>query len=938
MARITTLVKGLVALVALGALVAGIPWALWHFVGWPLPHHVPTATEVGRALSRHGIPARALIDALAIVVWITWAVLVASVAAEIPAAVSGRTARRLPLAGVFQPAVGRLVATVVLACLTLAPRPGHSPPSGSPGVGLAALGRPVAAVALTAATTAPQRPAPPTGPPGADTSPTGAATPATPATHPTPAPLRSYTVRRGDTLWGIAARELGDPLRWSEIYALNEGRPQPGGAVLADPHWIDPGWTLLLPTPTPAPAAPGASPPAAPASPAPTSPAPTSPLPAPSRPAPATTAPAPASNGQQAGSAGQPLPLPSGGVVAGSFAAGVLSAVAAGRLRRRRAYRPAAPRPGLRLSVPGGPGVLGDLLLAARAARADDDRDFSDPPAPAPAPLSVVPDDEAIARPDLIEVAHRDGKSVALALGDWPGLRLSGPGAEAALRAWLAALVTRDGPYAAEVALSAGLAERLLPGVDLAGVRRVEDTNALLAHLEVAAVGRTRRLEDAEVTDAATYRRRSPEDPFPLLLGITEQIPPNDAPRWSALVSSATALGLGVVVLAPGEVGGEDAGVGEAQVVAGADGTVEWAAPDAIGELLAGASLFVLDAHSAATLLAPVAAVHNYSRPDQPDRGELDKDEPGEYDRPEPDRSGEAPAPAQSTNGAVPSTGARIPASGGASTAVSWPSPAAEATGEETPISVRLLGPPAVRAFGEEVRNGLRSSAYELLAWYALHPSGASAEAAIDAIWPDADGRRGRERFWTALGNLRSRLHGPGTDGPEILARAADIYRPDPAVLDVDLWRFEAALEDAAGAEDPVQAAVGLERAVAAYGGDFCPGLDAIWVEAVREDLHRRALDAHVRLAGCYTDDQPERALAVLERAVELDPICEDLYRRLLTLLVSLGRTETARRTWRLLQGRLAELDLDPEPATETLAGDLLPSPPTTIRHLPQRR
>jgi DNA-binding SARP family transcriptional activator len=945
MARIATLAKGLVALVALGALMAGIPWALWHFVGWPLPHHLPSAAEVGRALSRHGIPARALIDALAIVVWITWAVLVASVAAEIPAAVFGRRARRLPLAGVFQPAVGRLVATVVLACLTLAPRPGHSPPSGSPGVGLAAGGRPVAAVALTAATSAPLRPAPP----GADTSPTGAATPATPSTHPTPAPLRSYTVRRGDTLWGIATRELGDPLRWSEIYALNQGRPQPGGAVLADPHWIDPGWTLLLPTPTPAPAAPGASPPAAPTIPAPTipaptipaltipeptGPAPTSPLPAPSRPAPATTAPAAASNGQQAGSAGQPLPLPSGGVVAGSFAAGVLSAVAAGRLRRRRAYRPGAPRPELRLSVPGGPGVLGDLL-AARAARADDDRDFSDPPAPAPAPLGMVPDDEAIARPDLIEVAHRDGRSVVLALGDWPGLRLSGPGAEGALRAWLATLVTRDGPYAAEVALPAGLSERLLPGVDLAGVRRVESTNALLAHLEAAAIGRTRRLEDVEVADAATYRRRSPEDPFPLLLGLTEQIPPKDAPRWSALVASATALGIGVVVLAPGEVGGEGGGVGEAQVVARADGTVERAAPEALGDLLAGASLFVLDAHSAATLLAPVAAVHNDIRPDQPDRGEPDRDA---YDRPEPDRTGEAPAPAQSTNGAAPSTGARIPASGAASTAVSWPSPPAETTGEEAPICLRLLGPSGVCAFGEEVRNGLRSSAYELLAWYALHPGGASAEAAIDALWPDADAQRGRERFWTALGNLRSRLHGPGTDGPEILARAADTYRPDPAVLDVDLWRFEAALQDASRAEDPARLSDALERAVAAYSGDFCPGLDAIWVEAVREDFHRRALDAHVRLAECYTDDQPERALAVLERAVELDPICEDLYRRLLTLLVRLGRTETARRTWRLLQGRLAELDLDPEPATEALARNLLPSPPTTIRHLPQRR
>lgn len=56
-----------------------------------------------------------------------------------------------------------------------------------------------------------------------------------------------YTVRPGDTLWSIAAQQLGDPLRWRLIAAANLGRAQPGGATFADDHWIMPGWTLLLP-------------------------------------------------------------------------------------------------------------------------------------------------------------------------------------------------------------------------------------------------------------------------------------------------------------------------------------------------------------------------------------------------------------------------------------------------------------------------------------------------------------------------------------------------------------------------------------------------------------------------------------------------------------------------------------------------------------------
>jgi len=54
-------------------------------------------------------------------------------------------------------------------------------------------------------------------------------------------------VRRGDTLWGLAATHLGDGTRFTEIANLNYGRPQPDGRTLTDSHWIYPGWTLILP-------------------------------------------------------------------------------------------------------------------------------------------------------------------------------------------------------------------------------------------------------------------------------------------------------------------------------------------------------------------------------------------------------------------------------------------------------------------------------------------------------------------------------------------------------------------------------------------------------------------------------------------------------------------------------------------------------------------
>ncbi|WP_249999375.1 LysM peptidoglycan-binding domain-containing protein [Actinoplanes sp. M2I2] len=51
---------------------------------------------------------------------------------------------------------------------------------------------------------------------------------------------RLYTVQRGDTLSGIAQAELGDAGRWPEIFALNR-------AVLTNPDRVIPGQVLILP-------------------------------------------------------------------------------------------------------------------------------------------------------------------------------------------------------------------------------------------------------------------------------------------------------------------------------------------------------------------------------------------------------------------------------------------------------------------------------------------------------------------------------------------------------------------------------------------------------------------------------------------------------------------------------------------------------------------
>jgi nucleoid-associated protein YgaU len=98
----------------------------------------------------------------------------------------------------------------------------------------------------------------PTGAPPATAS-GGPAIPTTPMPAPASAPAPSlaaagtapatltYVVQPGDNLWDLAAAHLGSPLRWHELYNLNQDRAEPGGGVLINPNLIYPGWTLQFP-------------------------------------------------------------------------------------------------------------------------------------------------------------------------------------------------------------------------------------------------------------------------------------------------------------------------------------------------------------------------------------------------------------------------------------------------------------------------------------------------------------------------------------------------------------------------------------------------------------------------------------------------------------------------------------------------------------------
>jgi DNA-binding SARP family transcriptional activator len=244
---------------------------------------------------------------------------------------------------------------------------------------------------------------------------------------------------------------------------------------------------------------------------------------------------------------------------------------------------------------------------------------------------------------------------------------------------------------------------------------------------------------------------------------------------------------------------------------------------------------------------------------------------------------------------------------------------------EAPTVNVQLLGTYRIEVNGTEIRAGLRAKARELLAFYLLHPAGTTLDAAVEALWPEADPGRGSEWFWTALGNLRSRLRdATGEKKLKVIERDGDRYRVEP-LFDVDLWRLEQALsEGAAGGDDFVRAAA-YDRVAQTYAGDLLAGQDWAWAETPREDLRQRVLDVQVWLGDIrWASGDARGSWQALQRAVEVDPFAEQIYRRIMRLQSKLGRPDDAAATYRRLQARLVEIDLEPMPESERLYADLM--------------
>ncbi len=247
------------------------------------------------------------------------------------------------------------------------------------------------------------------------------------------------------------------------------------------------------------------------------------------------------------------------------------------------------------------------------------------------------------------------------------------------------------------------------------------------------------------------------------------------------------------------------------------------------------------------------------------------------------------------------------------------------------PLRIRTLGGCEVLVNGLRLRAPGKAQRKPLALLKALVAFGGrdvSETRLSDALWPDADGDAARRAFATTLHRLRKLL-----GVKEALMFREGQLSFDPRYCSVDVWVTERHLSEAeagwrAGphAQDASRAAEEAERALALYKGSFLPDdVGEPWTVQPRERLRRRFLRGMEGL-GTYLEETGRWADAAdrYQRALEVDPVIERFYQRLMLCHQKLGRTSEALATFDRCRTVLRRsLGVEPSSETRALANSL---------------
>jgi hypothetical protein len=882
------------AFLAVLGLVAGVPVFLALAFGWPLPATVPTTWNGWEMVLTAPISDAAILRLLAIAGWLLWTAFLRALWIEARDACQGvRTAHHFPGLHPLRTLAAGLVLTIA---------------AGSIASGFVRPTTATAAPAIALAAAPPVTALPETAPwPTVHFAPL---LPAGPAVLKIKGCSHLHTVVRGESLWSIAEKCLGDGRRWPEIWRLNEGRFWPevsGYKRFTDPDLIYPRWTLRLPadavaapdlpqvapsdppppavtpdpgstptrpetnTPDAKPTEPAFTPPTTNTAPAIVPPAVSPPTPSvPQTPTPPAPPSAPVDDEEG-------LSLPGEGWVPWALATAIAAAGAMVWLQRRR--RPL----------------------------------FHDADSHSDLPTPVRQLDRAVRHnPDLVQPDTDVEKAAAVPAQQLPppgGLGVIGEAAPAVARAALVAALAAGGPRnphdRAEVIIDAEMLATLIgpDAVHLAEWPRLhiaDNFDAALLQTEAEILRRSRILSYHDTATLDLLRHQVPDEEAlpPLLLICKAPIPSQPAARLEVTAALGARVNISTLMLGEWAHGPtiDVESDGHARLVG-----------ERVSQLQLPDRMAVLEPQATTQILFTLREAHTGTRPAQSAASQQ--------------RATHAPVTTARIQTAVTDEAAAAPA--GCAPGGQSARPQADARSDVAPPKARLrvLGRPGIDNVTAPGRP-LRAKALELAVFLACHPDGAATRDIGEHLAPDYTLSKADQQVHTNASNLRhvfARAAGPRHDGyiRRMPGESAARYRLDPGTVEVDLWQLRDLLRAATLASGHHRRDL-LAAACALHTGLLAEGTDYDWIMPFRETALRWGSEAHLLYAEALLDTSPQVAADVLDHAIRLDPHNERLYVQALHARHAVHDRDGLRVIMRALTKALA--DLDAEPSEETIA------------------
>jgi DNA-binding SARP family transcriptional activator/tetratricopeptide (TPR) repeat protein len=237
----------------------------------------------------------------------------------------------------------------------------------------------------------------------------------------------------------------------------------------------------------------------------------------------------------------------------------------------------------------------------------------------------------------------------------------------------------------------------------------------------------------------------------------------------------------------------------------------------------------------------------------------------------------------------------------------------------EPTLHIRLLGGFSL-IYADRQVTGLNTMRLQsLLAYLVLHRDVPQPRQHLASLfWPDTTEAQARNNLRQLLHQLRQAF----PDALHFLSADKHVMHWHPITpFSLDVAEFEQALMEASAAtrrhdQHVLQAA--LERADRLYRGELLPGCYDEWILPERERLRQLYLQALEHLLRLL-EEQGDTVAAIrsAQRLLGLDPLSEDLYRRLMRLFALKNDRASALHIYHTCVTTLQrEMGVDPDPAT----------------------